>query len=302
MQIGMIGLGKMGGYMTTRLQNGGHQIVAYDRNPEAVAAVVASGAVGVASLAELVAQLTVPRAIWIMVPAGVPVEQTITSLLPHLQPGDTLIDGGNSNYKDTKRRGAQLAEHGIALLDAGTSGGIWGLTNGYCLMVGGDAEAFKRVEPAFATLAPPNGYARVGPSGAGHYTKMIHNGIEYGMLQSYGEGFELLHAKTEFDLDLHQISTLWLHGSVIRSWLLELSERAFAGEEDLESVKDYVGDSGEGRWTVAEAIELDVPAPVITLSLIQRLVSRQPESFSSKVIAALRNQFGGHAVVKEEGK
>ncbi len=300
MQIGMIGLGKMGGNMTTRLQQAGHSVVAYDRSADAVNMARSNGATGVNSLEALVAALETPRAIWMMVPAGDPVDQTVAALLPHLSPGDILIDGGNSNYKDSQRRAAALAPQGIAFLDAGTSGGVWGLANGYCLMVGGEAAAAKQVEPIFTALAPENGYAHVGPSGAGHFTKMVHNGIEYGMLQAYGEGFEILHAKQEFNLDLHQISELWLHGSVVRSWLLELAERAFSNPAELAEVKGFVADSGEGRWTVAEAIDLDVPAPVITLSLLQRFVSRQPESYSAKVIAALRNQFGGHAVKKED--
>ncbi|GAC1544284.1 MAG: decarboxylating 6-phosphogluconate dehydrogenase [Herpetosiphon sp.] len=300
MQIGMIGLGKMGGNMTTRLQKGGHAVVAYDRSVDAVRGAVASGATGVSSLEELVKTLPTPRAIWLMVPAGEPVDQTIQALLPHLQRGDILIDGGNSNYKDSQRRSQALDGAGIAFLDAGTSGGVWGLANGYCLMVGGPQAAVKQVESIFLTLAPPNGYAHVGASGAGHFTKMVHNGIEYGMLQAYGEGFEILHAKEEFALDLHQIATLWLSGSVVRSWLLELAASAFSQEAGLESVRGYINDSGEGRWTVAEAIDLGIPAPVITLSLLARLESRQPESFSAKVVAALRQQFGGHLIEHEE--
>ncbi|GAC1365865.1 MAG: decarboxylating 6-phosphogluconate dehydrogenase [Herpetosiphon sp.] len=300
MQIGMIGLGKMGGNMTTRLQKGGHAVVAYDRSVDTVRGAVASGATGVSSLEELVKTLPTPRAIWLMVPAGEPVDQTIQALLPHLQRGDILIDGGNSNYKDSQRRSQALDGAGIAFLDAGTSGGVWGLANGYCLMVGGPQAAVKQVESIFLTLAPPNGYAHVGATGAGHFTKMVHNGIEYGMLQAYGEGFEILHAKEEFALDLHQIATLWLSGSVVRSWLLELAASAFSQEAGLESVRGYINDSGEGRWTVAEAIDLGIPAPVITLSLLARLESRQPESFSAKVVAALRQQFGGHLIEHEE--
>ncbi len=300
MQVGKIGLGRMGGNMTRRLLAGGHQVIAYDLNEENRRAAAAQGAMAVASLPDLVAALVTPRIIWMMVPAGPPVEQTIAALLPYLAPGDILIDGGNSNYKDSMRRAAQLATHGIHFLDVGTSGGIWGLTEGYCLMVGGVTEAFRHVEPILATLAPPGGYAHVGPSGAGHFVKMVHNGIEYGLMQAYGEGFELLHAKSEFNLDLHQIAALWNHGSVIRSWLLELAEGAFEHEPELASIKDWVADSGEGRWTVMESIDLDVPAPVITLSLLQRFVSRQEESFSAKVVAALRSGFGGHAIKREQ--
>lgn len=295
----MIGLGKMGGNMTERLLRGGHRVVAYDRNPEAVQAAVAAGATGVATLEELVQQLSAPRVIWIMVPAGAPVDSTIAALQPQLQAGDILIDGGNSLYKDTQKRAAQLKEHGIAYLDAGTSGGIWGLSEGYCLMVGGEREAVARVEPIMLALAPEGGYAHVGPSGAGHFTKMIHNGIEYGMMQAYAEGFEILQSKSEMNLDLHQIAALWNHGSVVRSWLLELAEQMFADEPDLASIKGWVADSGEGRWTVQEAIDQNVPAPVITLSLMRRFASRQDESFANKVVAGLRHQFGGHAVKRE---
>ncbi|HEY0604767.1 MAG TPA: decarboxylating 6-phosphogluconate dehydrogenase [Herpetosiphonaceae bacterium] len=299
MELAMIGLGKMGGNMTERLLRGGHRVVAYDRNPEAVQAAVAAGAAGAATLEEMVQQLSTPRVIWMMVPAGAPVDGTIAALQPLLQPGDILIDGGNSLYKDSQKRAAQLKEHGIAYIDAGTSGGIWGLSEGYCLMVGGEREAVAHVEPIMLTLAPEGGYAHVGPSGAGHFTKMIHNGIEYGMMQAYAEGFEILQSKTEMNLDLHQIAALWNHGSVVRSWLLELAEQMFADEPELASIKDWVADSGEGRWTVQEAIDQDVPAPVITLSLMRRFESRQEESFANKVVAGLRHQFGGHAVKRE---
>ncbi len=295
----MIGLGKMGGNMTERLLRGGHRVVAYDRNPEAVQAAAAAGAVGVESLEAVVEQLSAPRVIWMMVPAGAPVDSTIAALQPLLQSGDMLIDGGNSMYKDTQLRAAQLKPHGIVLIDAGTSGGIWGLREGYCLMVGGEREAVAQVEPIMHTLAPEGGYAHVGPSGAGHFTKMVHNGIEYGLMQAYAEGFEILQSKTEFNFDLHQIAALWNHGSVIRSWLLELAERMFADEADLASIKGWVADSGEGRWTVQAAIDQDVPAPIITLALMQRFVSRQDESFAAKVVAGLRHQFGGHAVQRE---
>lgn len=297
MQIAMIGLGRMGGNMVRRLRRAGHELIVWDRDAAAIRELEETGATGVADLADLCARLDAPRAIWIMIPAGAPVDATIDALLPDLSDGDILIDGGNSNFHDTLRRSAQLRERGITLLDAGTSGGVWGLENGYCLMVGGDAAAVGRCRSVFEALAPANGFAHVGPSGAGHYTKMVHNGIEYGMLQAYAEGYEILRASTHFDLDLHQIAAVWNHGSVVRSWINELAERAFAEEGgDLEKIRGWVPDSGEGRWTVQEAIDLDVPAPVITLALQARLRSRQDASFSAKVIAALRNQFGGHAV------
>ena len=296
MQLAMIGLGRMGGNMVQRLLQGGHEIVVYDRSADAVKPHVAMGASAAKDLADLSARLKAPRVVWIMVPAGAPVESTIDQLLPALAKGDIIIDGGNSNYKDSVRRAAKVKERGLEFIDAGTSGGIWGLTVGYCLMIGASPEAFRRCEPIFKTLAPPEGYAHVGPPGAGHYVKMIHNGIEYGLLQAYAEGYEILHQSKDFDLDLHQIAVLWNHGSVVRSWLNELAERAFAEGADLAGIRGYVEDSGEGRWTVQEAIDLSVPAPVITLSLLMRFASRQDESFSAKVIAALRHQFGGHAV------
>jgi 6-phosphogluconate dehydrogenase len=296
MELGMIGLGRMGANMTERLVMGGHRVISFDRSPEAIQRVVDIGAVGAHSLADFVKQLSLPRAIWLMVPSGDPVDQTIEQLLPNLAKGDILIDGGNSNYKDSKRRAARLGEKGIEFIDSGTSGGIWGLTNGYCLMIGASSEAFRHCEPIFRTLAPPEGYAHVGPPGAGHYVKMIHNGIEYGLLQAYAEGYEILHGSKDFDLDLHQISAVWNRGSVVRSWLNELAERAFEKDVELAALRGYVEDSGEGRWTVQEAIDLDVPAPVITLSLLTRFRSRQADSFGAKVIAALRNEFGGHAV------
>jgi 6-phosphogluconate dehydrogenase len=294
----MIGLGRMGANMTTRLLRGGHSVVVYDRSADAVAHSASEGATGTASLADLVSTLTAPRAVWIMVPAGKPTDDTVAELLTLLAPGDAIIDGGNSNYKESQARHAAAKSKGIAFVDAGTSGGVWGLANGYCLMVGGDEDAVRRVEPIFTTLAPPDGYAYVGPSGAGHFSKMIHNGIEYGMLAAYGEGFEILE-KSEFTYDLHQLAELWLHGSVVRSWLLELAELAFKEDPNLTDIRGYVDDSGEGRWTVQAAIDENVPAPVITMALLSRFVSRQPESFSAKVIAALRNQFGGHAVKHE---
>ena len=297
MQLGMIGLGRMGGNMVERLLGGGHQVVVFDRSADAVAASVAKGATGAKDLASLCSQLTSPRVVWIMVPAGAPTQQTIDDLAKVLQPGDIVIDGGNSNFRDSMRRAAALQAMGIEFIDSGTSGGVWGLTVGYCLMVGASESAFATCEPIFKTLAPANGFARMGPPGAGHYVKMIHNRIEYGMLQAYAEGYEILHASTDFKLDLHAIAALWNQGSVVRSWLNELAERAFdKSGGDLADIRGYVEDSGEGRWTIDEAMRLDIPAPVITLSLLARFTSRQDESFSAKVIAALRNEFGGHAV------
>jgi 6-phosphogluconate dehydrogenase len=296
MRLAMVGLGRMGGNMVRRLLRGGHDLVVYDQNPEAVRELAGLGAVGAGDLPDLCARLAAPRVIWLMVPAGAPVDETIDRIEPHLAAGDIVIDGGNSNFRDTMRRAARLREKSIELVDAGTSGGVWGLENGYCLMIGGSAGAVARCEPIFATLAPEHGQAHVGPAGAGHFVKMIHNGIEYGMLQAYAEGYEILHATPDFSLDLHQVAAVWNHGSVVRSWLNELAERAFAGDAQLSGIKGYVEDSGEGRWTVQEAIDLNVPAPVITLSLLARFRSRQEESFGAKVIAALRHEFGGHAV------
>ena len=297
MRIAMIGLGRMGGNMVERLMRKGHEAVVYDRTAEVTAKYASLGAVPSRDFAELARQLPRPRVVWIMVPAGAPVDQTIESLLPHLERDDIIIDGGNSNFHDTMRRARELAERGLAFVDSGTSGGIWGLENGYCLMVGGSERAVRHCEPIFLALAPEDGYAHVGPSGAGHYVKMVHNGIEYGMLQAYAEGYEILHASKDFPkLDLHQIAEVWQHGSVVRSWLNDLAARAFAKDVSLSGLKGWVADSGEGRWTVQEAIDLDVPAPVITLSLLMRFRSRQPDSFGAKVIAALRNEFGGHAV------
>ena len=299
MQLAMIGLGKMGGNMSERLLRGGHQVVTYDRSAEAVQRYAKLGATGAGSLSEVVKKLAAPRVIWIMVPAGDPVDQTIDELRPMLSDGDVIIDGGNSNFRDTIRRANALREQGIQFIDCGTSGGVWGLENGYCLMIGGEKRAVLRCEPIFKTLAPPNGCAHVGPSGAGHYVKMVHNGIEYGMLQAYAEGYEILHASGEFPkIDLHQVAEVWQYGSVVRSWLNELAVRAFDKDAALDDIRGFVADSGEGRWTVKEAIDLNVPAPVITLSLLMRFRSRQDDSFSAKVIAALRNEFGGHAVQK----
>jgi 6-phosphogluconate dehydrogenase len=297
MQIALIGLGKMGGNMVQRLLNGGHEVVAYDRDANAIAAVVAKGAVGASSLDDVVAKLKSPRAVWVMVPAGGPTEATIKDLASKMSKGDVIIDGGNSNFRDSQRRSKEVGEKGIDFIDAGTSGGIWGLKNGYCLMVGGEKRAVEHCLPAFKTLAPPDGFLHVGPVGAGHFTKMIHNGIEYGMMQAYAEGFEILE-KSEFKPDLRAVSHLWNQGSVVRSWLLELAELAFQKDQHLEQIKGYVQDSGEGRWTVQAAIDEDVPAPVLTLSLQMRFRSRQDESFAAKVNAALRNEFGGHAVKK----
>ncbi len=298
MQLAMIGLGRMGGNMSERLMKDGHSLVVFDRAAETVAKYAALGAAGAGDLTELISRMDAggPRIVWIMVPAGAPVDDTITALVPSLRAGDVIIDGGNSNFRDTMRRASELAARSIHFMDCGTSGGIWGLRNGYCLMIGGPADAFRLCEPIFRSLAPTDGYAHVGPSGAGHFVKMIHNGIEYGMLQAYGEGYEILHATKDFDLDLHQVAAVWNRGSVVRSWLNELAESAFEKDNDLGAIQGYVEDSGEGRWTVQEAIALNVPAPVITLSLLARFRSRQPESFGAKVVAALRNEFGGHAV------
>ncbi len=298
MQLGMIGLGRMGANMTTRLMRGGHQVVVFDRDPAAVQRSAADGATGAASLRELVDKLQPPRSVWIMVPSGEPTDSTIGDLLGLLAPGDAIIDGGNSRWTDSKQRYARCKDKQVSFVDAGTSGGVWGLANGYCLMVGGDDDAVKRAEPIFLTLAPENGYAHVGPSGAGHFSKMVHNGIEYGMLAAYGEGFEILE-KSEYDYDLHELASIWRYGSVVRSWLLELLELALKKDPDLAKVKGWIDDSGEGRWTVQAAIDESVPAPVITMSLLSRFVSRQEESFSAKVIAALRNEFGGHAIKSE---
>ena len=298
MELGMIGLGRMGGNMVQRLLQGGHRIVAYDPREEAVQALAQYGAAGASSIAALVAQLAAPRAVWVMVPSGEPTETTISAVAEALPPGDVVIDGGNSNYKDSMRRAAALAERGLLFLDAGTSGGVWGLEEGYSMMVGGDAEAFRRLEPLFQTLAPgpDKGYGHVGPAGSGHFVKMVHNGIEYGLMQAYAEGFELMEAKGEFGLDLAQIAELWRYGSVVRSWLLDLTADALREDPGLESLQAYVEDSGEGRWTVQESIELAVPAPVITLSLQARFRSRQGNPFGLRLLSAMRNKFGGHAV------
>jgi 6-phosphogluconate dehydrogenase len=298
MELGIIGLGRMGANMTERLLQGGHRLITYDRSPEAIQRCVDKGALGAHSLADFVKQLSPPRVIWLMVPSGEPVDLTIEQLLPNLSKDDIIIDGGNSYYKDSIRRAEKLKQLGIHFVDAGTSGGIWGLQEGYCLMIGGEKAVVEQLEPIFKTLAPENGFAHVGASGAGHFAKMVHNGIEYGMLQAYGEGFEMLKA-SQFDFDLAKISHLWNHGSVVRSWLLELAENAFQKDPQLSSIKGYVEDSGEGRWAVLEAVEREIPASILTLSLFARYASRQDDSFSAKVIAALRNEFGGHAVRKD---
>jgi 6-phosphogluconate dehydrogenase len=285
----------MGSAMVKRLLKHKHRVVAYDQNTDAVREVTRRGAKGTGSLNDLVGQLRRPRVVWLMVPAGDPVAAVLRQIEGHLQTGDVVIDGGNSYYRDSIGRAKDLKKEGIAYLDAGTSGGIWGLEKGYCLMVGGDKKAFKKAEPLFKALAPKNGYAYVGPSGAGHFVKMVHNGIEYGMLQAYGEGFEMMEG-SEFGLDLHQLARLWNHGGVIRSWLLELAESALAKDAHLSKIRDYVEDSGEGRWTIQDAVDRAVPVPTIALSLFQRFQTRQKHSFSAKLIAALRNEFGGHAV------
>ena len=289
MKLGMVGLGKMGAGMAERLRRGSHEVIGYDRNPDVTE---------VGSLKELLESLEPPRAVWVMVPSGDPTEATLKELAGLASPGDILIDGGNSMYKDSIRRAEELANHGIKFLDVGTSGGVWGLEVGFCLMIGGPRDAFEAVEPVLATLAPPEGYALVGPAGAGHYAKMVHNGIEYGMLQAYAEGFDLLQA-SDFDLDLGQLAALWNHGSVVRSWLLELAERALDKDPKLESLAGYVDDSGEGRWTVLEAVERGVAADTLAHALFRRFTSREEDSFSMRMIAALRNEFGGHAVKQQ---
>ncbi len=298
MHLGFIGLGRMGANMVRRLVQDGHHLVIYNRTPEKTTELAGEGegAIPAYSIAELASKLEKPRSVWVMVPAGDATEAQIAELLGHLEPGDTIIDGGNTNFHDDVRRHGELAAKGIGYVDAGTSGGIWGLKVGFCLMVGGDAAVVDRLVPIFTSLAPPGGYLHVGGPGAGHYVKMVHNGIEYGLMQAYAEGFEIMHA-SDYTLDLGAISELWMQGSVVRSWLLELAVRAFkANGQDLEHLKGFVADSGEGRWTVQEAIDHDVPAPVITLSLLTRFRSRQDDSYGAKVLAALRNEFGGHAV------
>jgi 6-phosphogluconate dehydrogenase len=297
MQIAIIGLGKMGGNMVKRLLGGGHKVVAYDRDPAAVERMTKEGATGASSLADLVSKLEAPRAVWVMVPAGTPTEATIQELSNLMKEGDIVIDGGNSNFHDSQRRSADLATKKMRFLDAGTSGGVWGLENGYSLMVGGDKSAYEHCLPALTTLAPKDGLGYFGKAGAGHFCKMVHNGIEYAMMQSYAEGFELLKA-TDFGFDLRQVTGVWNHGSVVRSWLCELAEDAFKRDPELKTLKPYVDDSGEGRWTVNEAIAHAVPVPTIAASLFARFTSREDNSFAMRVLAALRNEFGGHAVKK----
>ena len=298
MEIGIIGLGRMGAGMAERWVRGGHRVVGFNRSRGPVDELAAKGMVPAESVEHLVSSLAAPRAIWVMLPAGAVTESMITTLTTLLEPGDTIIDSGNTNFHDDQRRAAQLKAHGLNYIDQGTSGGIWGLENGFCLMVGGEQELVKRLEPAFLTLAPPGGYVHCGPVGSGHFVKMVHNGIEYGMMQAYAEGFEIMRAKKEFQIDLHAVASAWRYGSVVRSWLLDLTETALRGDPDLSSLKGYVEDSGEGRWTIQAAIDLDVPAPVITMSLFERFHSRQPESFAAKILAAMRKGFGGHAVKK----
>jgi 6-phosphogluconate dehydrogenase len=301
MQIGMVGLGRMGANMTTRLLRGGHSVVAFDRSADAVAKSASEGAAAASSLSDLVSKLQgTPKVVWIMVPSGKPTDETIDELAGLLGKGGVIVDGGNTNWKDGLTAYERCKANGVSLVDAGTSGGVWGLTEGYCLMVGGDDAAVKACEPVFLTLAPQGGYAHVGAAGAGHFSKMVHNGIEYAMLQAYGEGFEILR-NSAFKYDLHQLASIWRYGSVIRSWLLDLAVRAFEEDPDLEKIRGWVDDTGEGRWTVFAAIDENTPAPAITAALFARFASRQDESYSAKVIAALRNQFGGHAVKAETG-
>ena len=302
MKIGMIGLGKMGANMTSRLLRGGHEVVAFDLNEDAIQNAEAEGAVGARTLAEVAEKLSSPRVVWVMVPSGKITESVISELGELLRDGDTIIDGGNTFYKDDIRRAETLAEKNIHYVDVGTSGGVWGLAEGYSMMIGGETEAVSRLSPIVETLAPTAdlGWGHVGAVGAGHFVKMIHNGIEYGLMQAYAEGFEIMHAKKDYGLDLHQVAEIWRHGSVVRSWLLDLTANALEGDQDLSDIAGYVSDSGEGRWTVFEAVDLDVPAPVITLSLLRRFSSRQDESYAAKILSAMRNQFGGHAVKKAE--
>jgi 6-phosphogluconate dehydrogenase len=301
MELGMVGLGRMGASMAERLVRGGHRVVGLDPNPDARKRIEGKGAESAASLEALIAKLRAPRALWLMLPAGEATGETVVALQTLLAAGDVVVDGGNSNYKDTLRRAAMLAGKQIHYLDCGTSGGVWGLAEGYSMMVGGDASAIERLRPVFETLAPgpDRGWGRVGPVGSGHFTKMVHNGIEYALMQAYAEGFSILRHKDEFGLDLHQVAELWRHGSVVRSWLLDLISKALGENPDLAGIAPYVADSGEGRWTVAEAIELDVAAPAITLSLLARLRSRDAQSFADKLLAAMRHEFGGHEIKKQ---
>lgn len=301
MQLGLIGLGKMGGNMAERLRLGGHQVVGFDFSAEAVARLTATGNVGVSTLDELAGKLVGRKAIWIMVPQGAPVDQTIAKLVPLLKPGDILIDGGNSNYKDSMRRHKEVTAKGFNFVDVGTSGGVWGLKEGYSLMIGGDKEPVDYLQPIFKALAPEvdRGWGHVGPAGSGHFVKMIHNGIEYGMMQAYAEGFTILEKKEEFKLNLPQIAQIWRYGSVVRSWLLDLAADALGKNPTLEGLEAFVEDSGEGRWTVIEAIDLNVSAPIITESLMRRIRSREQNNFTDRMLAIMRNEFGGHAVKKD---
>ncbi len=301
MEIGIAGLGRMGANIARRLMAGGHRVVVANRSPGPVDELASEGAIPAHSWAELVEKLSAPRTIWVMVPAGDPTEQLLEDLAVMLSPGDLLVDGGNSNYKDSQRRAAALADKGLLFVDAGTSGGVWGRTEGYAMMVGGETSAVERLRPALETLAPApdRGWGHMGPAGSGHYVKMVHNGIEYGLMEAYAEGFEILRAKEEFGLDLHQIAEVWRYGSVVRSWLLDLTAAALKEDAELSDIKGWVADSGEGRWTVAEAIDHDIPAPVITLSLMRRFDSRQDESYAAKLLAAMRNQFGGHEIKRD---
>ncbi len=303
MRIGMVGLGKMGANMAARLVEGGHEVVGFDLDAASVAEAAADGVEGATSIDDLVGRLDPPRVVWLMVPAGPPVDAVLSGLVPLLGPDDVVVDGGNSYYRDTRRRAATCAEVGCHLVDVGVSGGVWGRTEGYSLMVGGEPAVVERLRTVFETLAPDSelGWGHVGPTGAGHFVKMVHNGIEYGLMQAYGEGFAIMEAKEEFDLDLAQVAAIWQHGSVVRSWLLDLTRVALEGNPGLEGIAPYVPDSGEGRWTVFEAIDLDVAAPVIALSLMQRIESRDELGFSDRLLAALRHQFGGHAVKTEDG-
>jgi 6-phosphogluconate dehydrogenase len=299
MKIGMIGLGRMGANMTLRLIRNAHEVVTYDHMEENIKASETEGATGARSLEEMAEMLDPPRVAWVMVPSGDPTESTIATLGDILQKGDIIVDGGNSNYKLAMRDAKALAPKGISFIDAGVSGGVWGLEEGYCLMVGGDTDAVKQVEPIFTALAPKGGYAHVGPVGAGHFVKMVHNGIEYGLLQAYAEGFALMHKADEFDLDLHEIASIWRYGSVVRSWLLDLTELALRNDEEFEKIRGYVEDSGEGRWTIDEAVARGVATPVMAISLFERFQSRETDSFAAKIVAALRNQFGGHKFLEE---
>ena len=299
MQLGMVGLGRMGANMTKRLLERGHELVVFDRDPSIVAASVDEGALGATDLADLVARMSPPRHVWVMVPAGRPTIETVATLADLLESGDAIVDGGNSPWRNAQQEASRLETRGISMIDAGVSGGVWGLKNGYCLMVGGAGEAVGRLEPVFVDLAPVDGYAHVGPPGAGHFVKMVHNGIEYGMLQAYAEGFALMESASELDLDLHQVSAVWQHGSVVRSWLLDLAELALADKESFATIRGHVEDSGEGRWTVQEAVDRAVAAPVITAALFARFSSRQPNSYAARIVAALRNQFGGHEFFTE---